>query len=154
MNYQTAEVSYSFKKEINQVLVFNGSKTLDTRKRVYFSDFGLQSMEIVKGLAINTSQGGAQIETTDYTNGGVYTNMGQSELAKLRLFLYDNKNKRYAVNGIPMATMLLQAPITALSKTPYLRLNHEIDWSKSYIYNNAVLSAPSNAYILQFRIIL
>lgn len=153
-NYQNAEVSYSFAKEINQVLKFDGIYTLDTRKKVYFTDFGLQSELVVKGLAINNADSGAQIETTDYTNGGVYTNMTSVELAKIRLYLYDAKTKKYAVNGLPLGTLLLQAPVTAYSQTPYLRLNHQIDWSKSYVFNNATLSAPANPYILQFRIIL
>ncbi len=152
MNYQNAQVSYSHAKEINQVLVLSGKNTLDTRKRVYFTDFGLQSQLVVKGLAINNNDSNLQIGATDYTNGGVYSNMSSSDLAKIRLYLWDGK--KYAINGIPMATLLLQAPNTATSKTPYLRLNHQIDWSKSFIFNNAALLAPANPYIIQFRIIL
>lgn len=154
MNYETAQVSYSFGKEIRQDLIFQGINILNQRKKVYFTDFGLQSMEVVKGIALNQNDGNAQINATDYTSGGPYTNMGSADIAKLRVWLFDITINDYAINGLPLGALLLQAPLTALSKVPYLRLNHKIDWSKSYVMNNATFSTPAEPYVLQFRIIL
>lgn len=148
---QKRTTNFAHANELEATLVFTGVNVLTTQKKVYFTDFGLQSMLRVKGLCVNIAPN--QLETTDQSHGGIYTNLTSSDIAKLRIFLFDAERRTYAINGVPLSAFLLQAPFVANSKTPYLKMNHVIDWSKSYVVNTSGFTVPANPYILQLRVI-
>lgn len=141
------EIDYTQYKSELVVIPLIGINTPKVGARIYFSDFGNLNGKKVVGINFLDS---STLSAINY-GGQIYTAIATVYLRQCSLSIYDSTKDAYALELIPLATLISPSQVSSGMKYPFFDLDIDANLRKSFIQLNRITGlSTANALAINF----